>query len=341
VSDKIRFLDIYIHLCSALKYLHDGADICEYGSNEDESFFRFRMAVKNDKDILLKELLESCDSISKNFQMSSNKQELIEIAKELKQNHEHYSSSLIENFLKFGNQFEKEPEGKGIVMSLFDNFGADCSISQQYEIIGLLKSVHFAAWNVEKLLTLDSLSSNDNFFLLMECNLTHLFINLHSLVENLRTNENYESDLKDIVNRIKIDEYTIFKGKSQRPVVSIDQLIKHYRDAVCHLEFESKNITQHSDGGNRRLVIWGKKIQYGEGMADWDGHILKFIRLLTSLLTGKKTYVMVRDINKDRYLYSMVCTDNWTLMGMVSSRQFRIEFNSEEDIFTIFLKKLL
>lgn len=334
-----EFINIYLIFCASLRDLYGEVQFLDFGSIHDELYFKFALTENIDKDVVLRRALENSHDVSQNIVVENSECDLIDYVKFSKANNEMFYSVLFENFLHYGTHFATEIAHKEILRNLYENRQYKYEDFYYWEIERLIKSVHYSAWNINKCFCTSDPQIEENYFNLLDINFTYLFINLHALLTNLESNNFLKDSLKLLLDHFQIKEYSRFKKGKSIKINSIDNLISHFRDAVCHLEERTSEITKLPQGGNWRLLIHGHNIQYGEGFINWHTQLLRLIAELTNLIIGKKECVVLTNKHNNQYLFSLLVSEGWTLFYPILKQQYRIENKDNEKKYTIFLKK--
>lgn len=330
-------------ICSTLRHLFNDVEIYEYGSNEKELYLKFKLSENVEKDILLKKIINDAPKVYNEIIFEKSELELIDYIQILKTNREVYFADLFDKFLLFGEYSFVNDEQIELVKHLYENnFKYEVFKSNNEE---LLKSVQYSALKINELFAIDLLKPQQkNLILSLQCYWTYLFINLDALIRNLKDNDIYTIRLNKILSSIPIKKYNRFNRKNPTEVNSIDKLIRHYRDAVCHLEEKDNRIKESYNDKYSGLMIFQSKnkygIKYGDGYINWETDLLKLIKQMTNLLVGEKTISIIKGKENGKYLFSILYTDFGDLRFRLLKQKYRIEKNNINGMYTIFLEKI-
>ena len=343
MNTHIEFVNIYVLICATLRYQYKDVEYFDFGSIGDELYFKFKLPESVEKDIFLKKIIKDLPEVYQLFNFENSKVELIDYIKILKTNKEDYFEDLYGKFLLFGEYSFVNDEKVELVKHLYDNDFKYEEFNSNNE--SLLKSVHYSAWKMNEIFSLDLFEQQDkNLILSLNCYWTYFFINLDALIRNLNDNDNYKIKLEKIISSIPIKEYKRYSFQKDTDIKSIDMLVRHYRDAVCHLEEKSKKITESFKKIYSGMMIHQNKnqsgIKYGDGYISWNTDLLNLINQISNLIIGEKSVSIIKEKKNDRYLFSVLLHDFGDLRFPLLKQNYRIEKNNDAGLYTIFLKKI-
>lgn len=202
----------------------------------------------------------------------------------------------------------------------------------------LLDNIHYSFYNIHEFISgkdfIDKMYNPCNN-LNLEIYSTFLFINLHGLITDLKVSDN--NKINAIIKYQKIKSYKRYKRNKEIEINSIDKVIEHYRDAVCHVESHNNKITDSFDGNNFKLLISGignePKISYGGGSLSINDNLIPLIKEIKKIFIPNKIRVISIYGRENRLLFCDVLNhdDNFPIVGKVeinklTNDMFRFNF---------------
>ncbi len=282
-------------------------------------------------------------------------EELIDLLRKTKQNEQ---AEIYNNYLLFNEHFEKKKEDTFVIQEL--NLFFHKTFIEEYKNISLetrqlIKSTQYAFFKFytyyakQKECDLQmfdpTLPENINRPFPKENDIpreepnfvkTIMFINLYSILTNIK--KKHSDIFEIIVKQIKIDPYLRYFMKSFKQVLNIYDSITHFRDSVCHLEYEDNKIKNSFARGNKFSFISNYAInptfQLGDGQLNIKNHIEPLIKLLSQMYANKLE--IYEGINKDN---KVVLADVIYSLGYLTvNRSADLNIIKNEDSYNITIK---
>jgi len=140
--------------------------------------------------------------------------------------------------------------------------------------------------------------------------LTYIFINLAAIIYYLEKNN--ETEFNKIVESIPIKHYERYRGDEIKEVKSLSKMIKHYRDIVCHKEYDYK-IANSVETNNFSLICsslgLNTELKYASGSLHFENQLVPFIIECKKLLLPNEFNVYHLLDKNGKIFYSDMCFD--------------------------------